>query len=170
MQILKNIILILILLICTYIGMDKSRTFKKREIELKKIKNALNIFKTKINYTYETIGEIFKEISNLEYKGEKNIFLDSITLLKNEESLTLAWEEAVNKCDNCINEEDKEILKMLGKTLGKTDKDGQISEIELVSNFLNKQISIAEEVRLKNEKLYKTLGITIGLTIVIILI
>ena len=76
MQILKNIILILILLICTYIGIDKSRSFKKREIELKKIKSALNIFKTKINYTYETIGEIFKEISNLEYKGEKNIFLD----------------------------------------------------------------------------------------------
>ena len=106
----------------------------------------------------------------MEYKGEKNIFLDSINLLNNEEGLSLAWEDAINKCDNCINEEDKEILKMLGKTLGKTDKDGQISEIELVSNFLNKQISMAEEVRVKNEKLYKTLGITIGLTIVIILI
>ena len=59
---------------------------------------------------------------------------------------------------------------MLGKTLGKTDKEGQISEIELVSQFLNKQILVAEEIRNKNEKMYKTLGVTIGLTLVIIFI
>ena len=59
---------------------------------------------------------------------------------------------------------------MLGKTLGKTDKDGQISEIELISNFLNKQILNAEEVRNKSEKMYKTLGITVGLTLIIIFI
>ena len=38
MQIIKNISLILILLICTYLGINKSRSFQKREIELKKIK------------------------------------------------------------------------------------------------------------------------------------
>ena len=170
MQILKNIILILILIVCTYIGIDKAKSFKKREMELKRIKNSLNIFKTKINYTYETIGEIFKEISKLEYKDEKNIFLETINFLEKKNDLTLSWDQAVIKCNNYLNEEDKEILKMLGKTLGKTDKEGQISEIELVSNFLNKQISIAEEVRIKNEKLYRTLGITIGLTIVIVFI
>ena len=59
---------------------------------------------------------------------------------------------------------------MLGKMLGKTDKSGQISEIELVSNFLDKQINDAEEMKTKNEKLYKTLGVLGGLTIAIILI
>lgn len=169
MEIIKNISLILILLICTYLGINKSKRFHKREIELKKLKNALNIFKTKINYTYETIGEIFKEISKLEYQEEDNIFKDTITLV-DKNGLDSAWDSAVNQCKNYINEEDKEILKMLGKTLGKTDKEGQISEIELVSNFLDKQISSAEEVREKNEKLYKTLGVTIGLTLVIIFI
>lgn len=47
---------------------------------------------------------------------------------------------------------------------------GQISEIELVNRFLDKQILEAEEVRSKNEKLYKTLGVISGLAIVIILI
>lgn len=169
MEIIKNIVLILILLICTYLGMNKSKSFHKREIELKKLKNALNIFKTKISYTYETIGEIFNEISKLEYQDEDNIFKESFELL-DKEGLGTAWDKAVAQSKSYINEEDKEILKMLGKTLGKTDKEGQISEIELVSQFLNKQILVAEEIRNKNEKMYKTLGVTIGLTLVIIFI
>ena len=169
MIIIRNVILVLILVICTYLGINKSKEFHKREIELKKIKSALNIFKTKINYTYETIGDIFKEISKLEYQDRKNIFSQTINLLENGD-LNKAWEKAMSENNIGISEEDKEILKMLGKTLGKTDKEGQISEIELVSNFLNKQISLAEEIRTKNEKMYKTLGVTIGLAIVIILV
>lgn len=169
MGLIKNISLILILLICSYLGINKSREFHKRELELKKLKNALNIFKTKINYTYETIGEIFKEISKLEYQDNENIFMNTINIL-DKQGLGVAWDKSIIDTKTYLNEEDKEVLKMLGKTLGKTDKEGQISEIELVSNFLDKQILVAEEARGKNEKMYKTLGITIGLTLVIIFI
>ena len=53
--------------------------------------------------------------------------------------------------------------------LGQTDVEGQISEIEVTENFLNMQIEKAEEDKKKNQKLYKTLGVTIGLVFVIIL-
>ena len=59
---------------------------------------------------------------------------------------------------------------MLSKLLGMTDVEGQISQIDITENFLNNQIQNAEMERQKNEKLYKKLGITIGATIVIILI
>lgn len=48
--------------------------------------------------------------------------------------------------------------------------EGQISEIELVSHFLDTQIEKAEKERTKNEKLYKTLGGIIGAVLFIILI
>ena len=54
--------------------------------------------------------------------------------------------------------------------LGKTDIDGQVSEIRLTNKFLDVQIKDAENEKLKNEKLYKTLGATVGLALVIILI
>ena len=54
--------------------------------------------------------------------------------------------------------------------LGKTDVEGQISEIKLVDNFLDTQIKLAQQDRKKNEKMYKTLGGIIGLALVIILI
>ena len=70
----------------------------------------------------------------------------------------------------CLNQEDINIIKGLGKQLGKTDVEGQVSEIALTNEFLDIQIKDAEEQCKKNEKMYKTLGTIIGIAIVIILI
>ena len=54
--------------------------------------------------------------------------------------------------------------------LGKTDVNGQLSEIELTMSFLDTQITVAQEECKKNEKMYRTLGTIFGLAIIIILI
>ena len=72
--------------------------------------------------------------------------------------------------DISITQEDKDILKELGKVLGQTDADSQVNEIEVTESFLNMQIEKAEEARKKNQKMYKTLGVVVGLVFVIILI
>ena len=59
---------------------------------------------------------------------------------------------------------------MFVKLLGKTDKSVQLSEIEITQEFIEKQIEKAEQEKIKNSKLYKTLGIISGVGIVIILI
>ena len=66
--------------------------------------------------------------------------------------------------------EDIEVLKGLSNLLGKVDVQGQINEIEVVENFINMQIEKAEEENRKNKKMYKTLGITVGLAMVIVFI
>ena len=63
---LKCINLILVVLIPSYIGIFKSHKFRRREIELKELKVALGMFRTKIEFTYEPIGEIFnRNINNI---------------------------------------------------------------------------------------------------------
>ena len=86
------------------------------------------------------------------------------------ESAGVAWEKAVDESNNNFTKEDKDIIKGLAKMLGKTDIDGQVSEIRLTNKFLEVQIKDAENEKNKNEKLYKTLGATVGLALVIILI
>ena len=88
--------------------------------------------------------------------------------MKNTEAGT-AWLNSIDESNLEINEEDKNILKGLSKMLGKTNLEGQVSEIELTQSFLKKQIENAELEKQKNEKLYSRLGTTIGLAIVIIL-
>ena len=73
------------------------------------------------------------------------------------ETATLAWMQAVEKSNTSMNNEDLEFIKGLGKLLGKTDIEGQVSQIQLTDKFIDTQIEKAEKEYVKNEKLYKTL-------------
>ena len=81
-----------------------------------------------------------------------------------------AWEKAINESNTKLTKDDKDTLKSLAKMLGKTDLDGQVNEIRLTLKFLETKLKDAEIEKTKNEKLFKTLGATIGLALVIILI
>lgn len=168
MQGIKYVLLITIFGLSTAIGMAISKTYENRVVELKEFKNILNIMKTKIKFTYEPLAEIFKQIANNNETNVEKIFgqmANQITYFQTRE----VWKNCIQEADISINQEDKDILKKLGKLLGQTDVDGQISEIEVTENFLNIQIEKAEEEKKKNQKIYKTLGITVGLIFVIIL-
>ena len=70
MQFIKYCMLFCVFLIVTLIGKNIAQKYKLRLEELEEIKNALNIFKSKIKFTYEPIPEIFKQISE---NSNKNI-------------------------------------------------------------------------------------------------
>lgn len=169
MQIIKYITLIIILASTTYIGVLISKKYLNRVKDLREMKNALNMFSTKIKFTYEPIPQIFKEISEKIKPNIANIFKNVCEKI-NEKTAGRAWEEALEESNTNMTKEDIEILKNLSNLLGKVDIEGQVNEVELVESFLDTQIELAEEEKKKYVKMYKTLGVTIGLAVVIILI
>ncbi len=169
MQIIKCLTLILILSSTTYIGILISKKYLNRVKDLKEMKNALNMFSTKIKFTYEPIPQTFKEISQKTNPNISNIFKNVCEKMDNQNA-GKAWEEALEESNTNMTKEDIEVLKNLSNLLGKVDIEGQVNEVELVENFLDTQIELAEEEKQKYVKMYKTLGITIGLAVVIILI
>ena len=126
------------------------------------------VFKNKVEFTYEPINCIFEDISNLIYGNKENVFR---VVQNNKENIDInaLWESAADKIVN-INNEDKEIIKMFGKLLGKTDIKGQLSQIELTTKLIEKQIEKAECEKNKNFKVYKTMGMVLGIGICIILV
>ena len=146
-----------------------SKKYSNRVRDLKEIRKALNFFEEKIKFTYEPIPDVFEEISKKMSENIGEIFSNSSKKMENI-SAGEAWEEAVNNANTSFTKEDIEILKGLAKMLGRTDIDGQVSEIRLTNKFIDVQIKDAENEKDKNEKLYKTLGATVGLAIVIVLI
>ena len=84
--------------------------------------------------------------------------------------MELSFKDAIKESKNNLLKEDLEVIINLSKTLGKTEKDGQVSQIELAKTFIESQIKKAEKEEEKNSKLYKTLGATVGLALIIILI
>ena len=161
MEFFKTILLIAVLGMCTVLGIMKANKFKLRVIDLQEIKKALNLAITKIRYTYEPLPELFKEISN--------IFIKAHTYMENLNA-GQAWEKAVDESSNNFTNEDINIIKGLSKLLGKTDLEGQLMQIELTTKLVDEQIIEATNLQNKNTKLYKTLGATAGLAIMIIFI
>ena len=169
MLLIKIIIYSFIFLSCSLIGLLISKKYSNRVNELKEFKNALNIFKTKIRYTYAPLPEIFTEISQ---SVDSNI---GAVFKRAAEKMDIcaageAWNVALKIEDLNIDDEDRNVLKNLSKLLGKTDLEGQVNQIEMTSEFLDKQIRKAESLRGKSEKMYRTLGMIMGMAIVIILI
>ncbi len=166
---IKIIIYSFIFLSCSLIGILVSKKYINRVNELKEFKNALNLFKTKIRYTYEPIPDIFKEISENVNSNISEVFKSAANKM---DILAAgdAWNLALKIDTLNINDEDRNVLKNLSKLLGKTDLQGQINQIEMTSDYIEEQIQKAEKERSKSERMYRTLGMIIGMAIVIILV
>lgn len=168
MQILKYLMLFFILVACSLIGRYLSKKYVIRVSELEEMRNALNMFQSKIKFTYEPIPEIFEEIAQNTSRNIGQVFSLAREKMKIN-TANIAWEEAIEESKNNLTKEDKYVLKTLSKLLGQTDVEGQTSQIEITQKFLETQLKEAQEQREKNEKLYSKLGTTVGLAIVIIL-
>ena len=169
MGIVKTFFLIAILGLAVYIGNSKANQYVNRLKELICIKSALNIFENKIKFTQSPLEEIFKCIG--ENSAEQNI-KHIFQALAMEENMNIhkKWENAISNIESNLNSEDKNILIDMGKILGTTDVEGQVSNIKITSSFIDRQIEKAEQEKEKNAKMFRTLGIVSGLSIIVILI
>lgn len=168
---IKYILIFFILIISYMIGKLYAKRYVNRVAELEKMKSMLNVFKAKIKFTGLTIQEIFNQLYEDNQDNMGKIFKLANEYM-NDKNAKEAWEMALenSKNDNYLSTEDIIALKSLGKMLGNTDIEGQVSQIELSENLLDEKIAEAQEAKKKNTKLYKTLGISTGLAIAIILI
>ena len=169
MRVLKYVLLGIIFSISSFIGITIAKKYGTRVKELKEIQRALHIFEEKIKFTYEPIPDVFEDLSKECIKSIGDIFLEASKNMKIM-SAGEAWETALDNSNTKLTKDDIEVLKGMAKMLGKTDLDGQVSEIKLTEKFIDTKIEEAQIEKGKNEKLYKTLGITTGLTIVVVLI
>ena len=169
MILIKYTSIFLVFIVTFLIGYLISKKYSNRVMELKEIQIFLDVLENKIKFTYEPLKEIFLQMNNL-VKGNIGNLVHEIENKLETDNAEIAWEKAIKNSKNNLEQEDIQILENLFKMLGKTDKEGQVSQIELAQIFITTQIKKAEKNEEKNAKLYKTLGATVGLALVIILI
>lgn len=169
MIIIKYIGIVLVFIITFLIGYLISKKYSNRVEELKEIQVALDILENKIKFTYEPLRNIFVEMKKL-LKGNISKLFEDVSMNLADKNVETAFFQALSNMKANLLEEDLEIIRSLSKILGKTEKEGQVSQIELTKTFIKAQIKKAEIEEAKNSKLYKTLGATMGLAFAIILI
>ncbi len=167
---LKYVCIILLFFACIFLGRLFAKKFIMRLKELEEMKSALNVFETKVKFTYEPIPEIFGYISENDLDSNISKIFNNAKNKMRDKSASDAWLEALNESEGNLNKEDINVLKNFSKLLGQTDIEGQVSQIKITQEFLQKQIDNALVEKQRNEKLYNKLGIVVGLMLIIILI
>lgn len=111
-----------------------------------------------------------RKYQKLQRSGISNLFREAYLNIKKVNAKE-AWDLAVEDTKDLLNftKEDLNFVKSVGNMLGKTDANGQVSEINMSIDFIDSQIEKAEDECKKSEKMYKSLGSIAGLAIVIIL-
>ena len=164
----------LILIGCTLGGFIYGQSFLKREEELKDLERALVDLENEILYIQEPLPYAFLSIGEKNKGNIKNIFIFAATLLSNGEvdGVYEALYKSLEKYKDflSLNKGDKNILLNLSKNLGTIDREGHKKIFSLTSSELKIRIKEAHEEALKSSKMYRALGVSIGLTIVIFLI
>lgn len=111
---IKYILIFFIIGIFSYIGQLYSKKYINRVKELEKFKMVFNILKTKMQFTYKPLKEIFCEISEANKDNIGNLFKVASQNM-NEMNTKEAWEKAVENNRNSLKKEDLEIIKDVRK-------------------------------------------------------
>ncbi|NLD50450.1 MAG: stage III sporulation protein AB [Clostridiaceae bacterium] len=163
----------IVLVSCSVLGFIHSQKFSRRPSELRTLQGLLQMFENEISFLSNVLSDAFLKIHRCSDSLVSLFFMATVENLRSDaglnasEAWAMAVEENISRTSLC--KEDKEILVSFGKLLGGSDIDGQIKNIRLTINQLKLQEQKAEELRRKNEGMFKNLGVLGGLAIIIIL-
>lgn len=172
MYIFKLIISISIIVLSSYLGFLKSKKLYNREYILRDFVSFLGLVKNEITYMLSILPNAYESSrQKLSTNLKDSIGAIAVDMLNINSSEAINY-SIVNNISSIegLTEYDKNVMISTFKNLGRSDIDGQKNIIDNAINITENQISEANEIKLKNSKMYKTLGIVSGLILVIVFI
>jgi stage III sporulation protein AB len=157
----------------TWVGFEWSRRLTSRPKHIRQLKNALQILEAEIVYSHLPLQDAFYNISTQIPEPMKTFFTSLCYRMKNErKSMNEIWETQVIQLmrTSSLGNNEVEILRQFGRTLGQHDVYQQQKHIQLALHHLDRELENARDDQFKYSKMAKSLGILCGLFIVLLLI
>ncbi|GAB3791418.1 stage III sporulation protein SpoIIIAB [Virgibacillus kimchii] len=157
----------------TWVGFEWSHRLTTRPKHIRQLKNALQILEAEIVYSHLPLQDAFYNISNQIPEPVQTFFTSLHTTMNTEKnSLYEIWEAQVRHLMviSSLGNNEAEILRQFGRTLGQHDVEQQQKHIQLAVHHLDRELENARDNQFKYSKMAKSLGILCGLFIVLLLI
>ncbi|MEI3606787.1 stage III sporulation protein SpoIIIAB [Pseudogracilibacillus sp. SE30717A] len=163
-----------LILICTttWIGFDMSNRLGDRTKQIRQFILSLQMIEAEVVYSQLTLQDIFHTVSNKTaypinefYRQMTHKLSDVVT------DFLDVWDEALNRLMkvSALKKNEQEIIKQFGRSLGQHSSLQQQKHIALAIHHLERELDEALEQRDKYEKMMRSLGVLIGIFIVLIL-
>ena len=165
----KIIGIVIIISVTSFTGSYFSMTLKNRVVILKKLNYMFEEILILLRCRSATVYEIAEALAADDRFSDFG-FLQKVISDKNK-PFRESWCEAVSEnIPHGAKKSDIELLTDIGRKLGASDLDGQISTISLWQSEVVSAISSAEEDYARKAKLYRSLGVLAGAFISIMLV
>lgn len=167
----KIIISIAILCITSYIGIEMASALKAREQILTDYITFLRLLQNEMIYMANSLPVSF-EMARQRLNSSLKDIIGAIALDMSEygtDKIDISITNNVNTLEE-LDDYDKDIIISTMKNLGRSDIESQNNIIENTICIVEKQIKEANNNKVKNSKVYKTIGVITGLIIVVIFI
>ncbi|MBU5466368.1 stage III sporulation protein SpoAB [Virgibacillus sp. MSJ-26] len=164
---------LMIIGITTWIGFDKSHQLNRRPKHIRQLKNALQILEAEILYSQSSLQTAFQNIADQVPQPMSNFFQSLAHRMQSRDfDLMDCWEKSVQKLINqsSLGLNEAEILKQFGRTLGQHDMVQQQKHIQLTITHLERELEEARDEQYRFGKMSKSLGVLLGVFIVLLLI
>ena len=158
-----------IISVTSFLGNNFAYLLKKRVVTLKKMNYLIDEIIILLRYKASTVYEISSHLSS-DTRFSDFVFLQSISQTT-ECSFQQNWCSAVEKQKpDSLGKEDISVLCDIGRKLGTSDLEGQISTLKLQQSEVETLILSAESEYNRKAKLYRSLGVLSGAFVVVMLI
>lgn len=158
----------------TAIGFVYSNIYLQRVKQLRDMQFALNMMETEISYTATPLTEVLLSAGEKSSSTIKKLFtgMAEVLISKKKNSVYEAFMYIYNqmKGEIYLDKEEVGIVSSFMQSFGSSDIEGQKKNFNITIKKLEEFEKRAEEIRNKNEKLYRYLGLSFGVLIVIILV
>lgn len=165
---------LLILCSTTLGGYAAAVQYKYRAEELAMMARAVSLLKSQIYYMSTPLPEAMKEIAVKIGGVIGSMFAMASQRMERREGEGAEdiWKQALleHKKKLYLSNEDYDALFTFGKTLGYLDREQQQSSIEMLLNYLKDTEQLLKEKSKVNYKLYCSMGVIMGLLLVVVLV
>lgn len=172
MSIVKLCISISIVILCSYVGILLSKRLKNREYILRDMVTFLELVENEIRYMLAILPNAYEmsrqKLTTSLKPAIGQIVVDMLST-NNSEVINQSIVKNISSIDG-LTDYDKNVICSTLKNLGRSDVESQINIIENSITILNNQIKEANDEKLKNSKLYRTVGAISGLMLAVIFI
>ncbi|WP_186578094.1 stage III sporulation protein SpoIIIAB [Aquibacillus kalidii] len=164
---------LLLLSATTWVGFELARKLNDRPKQIRQLKSALQILEAEILYSQAPIIEACYNVSKqLPHPVSWFFKVVSEDLKVKTDSLYEIWKKNIDAFWPLValGENEKEILRQFGRTLGQHDFVQQQKHIQLALTHLERELEEAQDYQYRYSKMVKSLGFLTGLLVVILLI
>lgn len=164
---------ILIITATTWTGFEIARQLSERPRQLRTLRSALQSLEVEIMYGHTPLHEAARRIAAQIPDPLATFFAKfAQKLVESETTVKEAWEEVLEEVwgMTALKNNELEVMKQFGETLGRHDRFSQQKHIHLASTHLEREENEARDIQARYEKMVKSVGFLAGMLLIILLL